>query len=269
MTRKKTAIVMAIAFVAFVTSVEDTTPVSTLSPAQIAAKEKDDSETKEAIEAKAKADAEYKVKFDAEKKVKEEVEAKANSEKKANEEAVAKADAEKKAKEEALAAESKAAEDAKKKIPGSPGINSNQFMTSYNAAGVALDTALRIKGSLDFKEGAVENTFQVMVTENIALVGSVNKVDSSLISVVMIGQGNGTLNSGTDIIIGMLQLICATNPKSTNENRLKVLEDIGMLKKNSDITSIDGEAVLNGKKYSAIYLKSMGLMFTASDANEK
>jgi hypothetical protein len=202
------------------------------------------------------------------KKAEEEASAKAAAEAKAK----AKAEADAKAKAEADA-KAKAEEEAHRKaeaekIPGTIGMNPEEFKTAFNKASDTVKSSLKIK-NIKVDDGQVQNTFQVMLTDKIAITGTVNKKDGSVRDVLLLGQGDGTAKSGTDIIVMIGTIIMATNSELSADDRGNVLRDLGLFDKNLDLNKLDKTTIRNGIKYHITGSDKIGLMFSAGDANEK
>lgn len=204
-------------------------------------KAEDESKTKAEVEAKAKAEAEAKAKAEQEEKAKAEVEAKAKAE----------AEAKKKAEE----------------IPGTIGMTPEQFKTTFNKAATEFESDLIIN-NITVTEGAAQNSFQYMFTENLGIIGTVNKKDGSVRDVMLMGTGDGTLESGADILIGMGILITATNPELSADERGNVLRELGIID-SSDIMDLNKSTIRNGIRYKIMTSKDLGIWLSAGDANEK
>jgi flagellar motor protein MotB len=210
-----------------------------------------------------------------EKKAEEEKQAKAAEEEKRKTkekaDAKAKADAEK---EEAKAeAKEKAEKEAKekeeaKKIPGTLGMTPTQFMVAFNESAEEFDSTLRIK-NIKLEVGSLQNSFQHMFTENLGVIGTVNKQDNSVRDVLILGSGNGLASSGMDIFIAMGILIAATNPELAPDERGDILRDLGLMDENTDILNIDASTIRNGIRYNISGSEQIGIMFSVGDANDK
>ena len=117
---------------------------------------------------------------------------------------------------------------------------------------------------LTIKEGEVQNVFQYMFTEHLGLLGTIRKTDGKLTEINMLGSGDGTLKSGSDIILCMFCLIATVDPGLEPSKRGDILKNLGILGKDADITNLDGKTERNGFKYSVASSKMMGLMFSIS-----
>ncbi|MEK4368048.1 MULTISPECIES: hypothetical protein [Paenibacillus] len=108
-----------------------------------------------------------------------------------------------------------------------------------------------------------------MTTDYIRITSSVNKVDESLRDVMMIGQGNGTLSSGADIIISIGLVILATNADIPTSAVGDIMKNLGVIDEGVDWTTIDESTEVNGVRYTLTGSDVLGIMFSASDANDK
>lgn len=124
---------------------------------------------------------------------------------------------------------------------------------------------LQITDDLEVKEGEVQNTFQYMFNGHLGVIGTVNKSDGSVKEVTLLGSGDGSFKSGSNIILGMMAIIAAVDPGLKAENRIEILKDLGLLGgKDVDITNLSGKTERNGIKYFISSSEMMGLMFGAS-----
>ncbi|RAI85658.1 hypothetical protein DET54_12113 [Paenibacillus pabuli] len=155
-------------------------------------------------------------------------------------------------------------------IPGTLGMTPEEFRKSFNKrADVLNNSKLKIGKKLNIETGPAQDVFQYMTTDYIGIAGSVNKADGSLRDVMMIGQGNGTLSSGTDLVLTIGLVILATNPDLPSKAVGSVLDDLGILNEGVDWTTVNESTELNGIRYSITGSDAIGIMFSASDANDK
>lgn len=206
---------------------------------------------KAAADAKLKADAEGKQKADAEAKQKaDEEKAKQEAETKA------KADAEAKAKAEA---------DAKATTLG---YGLDELQKRFNAAATEFQSDFKVN-SLQETEGEFQNTYQYQFTNRLGLLGTINKDNHLIKEVTILGQGDGTLKSGMDLMASMGIVIAATNPEISKDDRGNILKELGLLDKSTDINDIDKSTVRNNVRYHIMSIPSVGIMFIASNPNLK
>lgn len=156
---------------------------------------------------------------------------------------------------------------AENEIPGTIGMTPEEFKEAFNAAAKEFDSNFRI-GNITVEDGPVQDTFTVHLTDHLAIVGSVNKADGSVRDVLIMGQGDGSLSSGLDIMVAMGILIAATNPELTPEERGKVLEDLGLFDDTVDLTDHTASTIRNGIQYTLTASDMIGIVFSAGDAND-
>jgi hypothetical protein len=183
---------------------------------------------------------------------------KAQADEKARTEAAAKAEAEAKLK----------AEQEKNKIPGTIGMNPEEFQKGFNAFATENKSSLKIN-NMKVVEGSVQNTFEYWFSKKIGMIGTINKIDGSLRSVMIVGQGDGTMESTADLFTIYVFLIAVTNPSLVPDDRGTIMTELGFFDKNNDINNMNKSTIRNGIKYSASYNKDLGLLFSAGDASEK
>ena len=84
----------------------------------------------------------------------------------------------------------------------------------------------------------------------------------------MISQGDGSLESGANIIMTMTGIIAVTNPELKAIDRGQILRDLGLLDDDVDLNNIKSETIRNGVKYSLYGSEQVGLMFAADKPNK-
>lgn len=129
-------------------------------------------------------------------------------------------------------------------IPPNLGYTPGAFRTAYNAKRHELgpnNFVEPMQETLKISEGAVNNTFQVMLNEHIALVGIVHKQSGLLLEITLIGQGDGTMQSGAAIIQTMATLISVFSPELSIERRGKLVID--MIDKVRDQQATDSQTI--------------------------
>jgi hypothetical protein len=108
-----------------------------------------------------------------------------------------------------------------------------------------------------------------MMNKFIGISCTINKSDKSVSEIVLIAQGDGSMQSGVDILIAAGGVIHATNPDIKPEERGEILKQIGMMGDNVDIKKLDGKTVKNNIKYTGYYSDRIGIMFTASHSGNE
>lgn len=166
------------------------------------------------------------------------------------------------------ASETQSQKSEPKSIPGTLSLNPNEFKTRFNKASQEFESDLKIS-NLKVETGTVQNTFQYMLTDRLALLGTVNKADGSIRDISMLGQGDGTVKSGMNILTTMGILIASIDPEISPSERGDILKDLGVMGDNVDIYNVDNKTIRNGRRYWINSSKEIGIMFGVSDANEK
>ncbi|MED4401341.1 hypothetical protein ABET41_08085 [Metabacillus fastidiosus] len=160
-------------------------------------------------------------------------------------------------------------EEEKQKIPGTLGFKPNDLKDRFNAITDEFKMDSFRINELKVEKGEVQDVAQVKLTENIVLNITINKADGSVRDVSMLAGGDGTRESGTDILLTIGMLITSTNLDLSADERGKVLEDLGLMDENVDILNIDKETVRNNVKYHLMGSEQIGFMFSAGDAREE
>jgi hypothetical protein len=138
---------------------------------------------------------------------------------------------------------------------GTLGFEIDEFINNWNEFCVNND--LKIIEEVEL----INNTFSWKITNNLVLVGSIKK--DFLQSITLIGSGDGTLKSGTQIILGISLLIMALNPQEDKKFAQKVLNNLGFFDKDVDL-EINRTIELNSQKVSLVVSKQIGVWLTIS-----
>lgn len=140
------------------------------------------------------------------------------------------------------------------------------FKKRFNQFSRASSSSLRI-GNITINQGKVNNTFQYMFNKYIGILGTVNKVDNSLKELTMIGQSDGSLSSGIDIIVVMGGIINSVQPNLNPNERGQILKDLGILGDEIDLMNLEENTHRGNIKYWVNSSKYIGIMFGASHIN--
>ncbi|MDT8862885.1 hypothetical protein N0O92_22180 [Alkalihalobacillus sp. MEB130] len=157
-------------------------------------------------------------------------------------------------------------EEQERNIPGTLGYGVDEFAERYNAAASEVDVTWRIS-NVDVTEGEVQNVFQHRITDNVYVMGTINKADDSLRDVSLIGAGDGTEQSGHDILFNIGLLIMATNPELDADERGSIMDGLGFLDNAS--TDFEGETTYEGLHYSISVSEMIGVMFYIQDEHDQ
>jgi hypothetical protein len=140
--------------------------------------------------------------------------------------------------------------------------SAQEFKNNFNSFCANNGIDLYIK-KMQVENGSVNNSVAYTINQQIAFVGVINKSDNTLNGVTMIGQGNGTPNSGTNVILAMLCLIASVDPSLSADQRGHILKQLGMLNKDNDILNLSDNFTVNGIKYFINSSHQIGIMFGA------
>lgn len=152
-------------------------------------------------------------------------------------------------------------------VPGSLGMTPEKFRQEFNRAAKELEFPYSIN-KINIQNGSAQDVFQYMFTDHLGLTASVNKKDGTVRDMLVMGQGDGSLQSGVDIILAMGVLIETTNPNLSPTERGNILKDLGIIGDNVDVSDLDGKTIRNGIKYTVTSSPQLGIMLSASDAND-
>lgn len=140
-------------------------------------------------------------------------------------------------------------------------VTPNEFKTSFNTAASKLESKLTIQ-SLTVQSGVVQDTFNIRLTENVSILGTIG--DNGLVrSASVIGLGDGTFDSDVDTTLAIATLIISINPDFTITDCYNVIKDTGLTDSHTFST---GEFLLNGNKYFYTRTSDQKLIFSVSKA---
>lgn len=138
------------------------------------------------------------------------------------------------------------------------GVTIQNFSERFNAAMVDMKQPFRVT---EFQIDNSDNppSFKYFFNNNIGLIGSVTP-DSKIIDFTMIGTGEGTMESGLNIMFVMNALIRTVNPEMSKQEAakmvLKLMEDSA--KEMSNNNSGSSSIILNGLKYTCSQGQAIG-----------
>lgn len=139
----------------------------------------------------------------------------------------------------------------------------DDFKDAFNKHSEANDLGFTID-ELKMKKGEVKNSFQCMFTDNLGLVGSIDKSSGRVIEVMMLGSSDGTAKSSADLLLCMGAIVATVDPGLEPGKRADVLRDLGLFDKNEDITNLSKKTVKDGIEYYIESSKMTGFIFGAT-----
>lgn len=138
-------------------------------------------------------------------------------------------------------------------------ITVKQFVDNYNKAAKAADSSQRAR-ALPSKGQST----QVEITKNNGVVISTSD-SGKIVHFMYIGTGDGTTQSGAQIILGMAFAIGAIKPDWPTSKRRDVMRALGLLDGSMPEKS---SAVVGGVKFDFMFSQGTGVFFSAAPAKE-
>jgi len=130
--------------------------------------------------------------------------------------------------------------------------NANNLLKDFNGGE---DSYSREDLSLDD-----ENAFQMFFGDYSFVTGTIR--DDIIIDFIVIGAGDGTTESGQEIMGAFTVCIGASNPELSVEDTTFILTDSGII--GSDELPSESEIIRDGIKYSYLFSDAIGHMLTIS-----
>ncbi len=113
------------------------------------------------------------------------------------------------------------------------------------------------------------NTFESKITDNISLDGQTDNVNADIRRVVLKGKGNGTVQSGAELVASDGVLIASVDPTLSPDDRGQLLKDLGLLDTNTDIHHLNNTVIRNGKEYTLVSSDAAPFVLTVSNSQEQ
>ncbi len=133
------------------------------------------------------------------------------------------------------------------------------FVANYNKAAKEAGSGQRMKVAK--QNGKVA---QLAATEHNGAVVSTNE-QGKITSILYIGTGDGTVQTATDMLIGMAFSIGGIKPEWPTERRFDVLEKLNLIN-DSGIIPESSKATINGVSFSSQFSQQTGLWLTITPA---
>lgn len=147
------------------------------------------------------------------------------------------------------------------------GYTPNDFRAIFNNKSRELDAGFALP-RLNVEKGAVQDGFRHSLTNNLVIMGTVHKKDGMVRSVSVLGSGDGTIESGANIILAMVVLISTINPELNPDQRGEILKNLGVFDNKTDIMDLNKETTKHGIRYSIVSSEMFGIIFSASNVND-
>jgi hypothetical protein len=113
--------------------------------------------------------------------------------------------------------------------------------------------------------GEANNVFQCKFTDNLGIIGTVDKTNKGVKEITMTGRSDGTLESSTNLILCMAVIIASVDPSLLPEQRGDVLRELGFFGAgNTDIMNLSTKTERNGLEYFFVSNPQLGIMFGVS-----
>ncbi|KQO04465.1 hypothetical protein [Paenibacillus sp. Leaf72] len=152
----------------------------------------------------------------------------------------------------------------KAKAEGVVATDVESFRKAFNKASETLGAKFTVK-SLKVEGSG----FQHQLTDSIYLNGFVNKETGAIKELLIMGAGDGTPQSGANLILSFGALIGATNPDLETNESGDIFEELGLMESNVDLYNLNKSAERNGIVYTIKSSKETGIWFMAQNATVK
>jgi hypothetical protein len=144
------------------------------------------------------------------------------------------------------------------------GFTGSEFLSRFKSVAKEANLKVNLKKSKISNSG-VKKIINLEVSKNLVLLITADKTSDAVIDIIAIGVGDGSMQSGADIIIGFIAAIAATNPELSKADRGDVLRSLGIF---TDSTEATGSTIRQGIKYTMTRPESLGTWLTIGSEKE-
>jgi hypothetical protein len=145
------------------------------------------------------------------------------------------------------------------------GMTPTQFMNAFNAFTKTSQIPINIP-TITLQKGEINDTFIHSFTENLALVGVMQKVDKRLLSLTMLGTPKNN-DESTALLMIFGSIMATINPNISKENRGKLL--MGLVMDSSGNMAEENSATRGTTRYLFKSDSIMGIQLYVTNANEE
>lgn len=138
----------------------------------------------------------------------------------------------------------------------------DEYQERFNRILKSVDMPFRAK--LRIEVGSENNVARASLNDHLALLGTVDKKTGKLKDIMLIGNGDGTSQSGANIVIVAVATLASATPNgSTKTVGPEVIE---LMKSFDDESREPASRIFNGVKFSHMRSKVTGALFSAEPA---
>ena len=146
--------------------------------------------------------------------------------------------------------------------PASLDMSPDEYRERFNRLLDTLD--LPFRAAFSVVEGSINNVARASLNDHLGLVAVVDKETGQLKSVTLLGSGDGTVESGANILIVAVATLAAATPNgSTKTVGPEVLE---LMKSFDEEADEPASRIVNGVKFSHMRTEEFGAFFSAEPA---
>lgn len=144
-------------------------------------------------------------------------------------------------------------------------ITVEEFRENFDKAAEEFDLGFRSNKNAEVEKGEVKDTQKLVTASDFVQVFATLNKDGNMESINLIGSGDGSLDSGMQIIGTIGATIATVQPELTPDERGKILEELKLL--SEDEIPQDEQETINGNfKYTLTVSEFVGVMFFVEPA---
>lgn len=143
------------------------------------------------------------------------------------------------------------------------GMTPEEFRRSFNSIVRQINTDWEL-AKFDIEKGEVNDIFGRMLSNNIGIIGSVNKADGSLREIMVMISGGAESSENMKAIAVLLAVSQSINRNTPKEENSKIISDMVRFAANNIKTGKSVERITGGLRYTASASEFTGLMFVIS-----
>lgn len=143
----------------------------------------------------------------------------------------------------------------------------DDFKTAFNNASEKVKLGYSIS-ELTVEKGEANSSYRCMLTDNLALLGTMDK-SGKVQEVMMMGATDGTTQSVGDLMLCMATVIATVDPSLEPAKRSDILKGLHIIgDKSADFSNLSTKTYMNGIRYYAMCNKVTGFTFGATMLKE-
>ena len=137
----------------------------------------------------------------------------------------------------------------------------SDFRAQFNTHASSINFPFQIE-NINIETGEVNNVFKYIFTNNLVIIGTIDKPSGSVKDITMMANGDGTNTSVGNMLLCMISIIATVDPNLPAAERNDILKNLHMYDEAFNIGNMTTKASKNGNLYTINSSPQMGFWFT-------